>query len=621
MNRPTPRDRPLLLDGRAAERCPVALDAEVVGIQPEQPSDVVVKWRDAAQAHRTSVIEQLLQGAAQVAIIDGTDFDARALATVQAMDQGLEIIIGPRIEDDLEGLRRGWPDVFVKGADGYLPVLIKRHRVAEITAAGRTLSSTLERPFPHDAVVVHGRKLGKIARRDGSELAHLVRLGQTANLPVATAGGVVDAEGAIWWMDLSAPRPGGLSLLERYDRGFAFARSVIERGIARRDDPELEPLVIPLHKAECSRCGFEQRCRAEMELVDSVSLLPGMQWRHALEHVQQGRGTRRLLAELDPRTAHVAQVTFHEDPNLDLVALVSQARSLEGDTPAAHLAGEHMATRRALRKAGVATAADLATLDDTTLSYKALSGANLKLAIERARAAISKQPFLVSGRAEVSVPRADLEIDLDMEHADGGTYLWGAVVTAKGNVPDDVAALSGTYVSFVDFGILGDGGEVRLVVGLLDWIDALTAAVEQLGSTWLVAFYSHAEIDELRRIAKLSGDSDVAARVEQVAKSSNWVDLRIVVEDNLVVGHGFGLKKLAPYAGFAWRDEDPSGSASMTWYDKAVGATTALEREQNRERLLAYNEDDCRATLALREWLSTAQLSSIDAWDPSALGQ
>jgi len=358
-----------------------------------------------------------------------------------------------------------------------------------------------------------------------------------------------------------------------------------------------------------------------MELVDSVSLLPGMQWRHALEHVQHGRGTRRLLAELDPRTAHVAQVTFHEDPTLDLVALVSQARSLEGETPAAHLAGEHMATRRALRKAGVATAADLATLEDATLSYKALSGANLKLAIERARAAISKQPFLVSGRTEVSVPRADLEIDLDMEHADGGTYLWGAVVTAKGNVPDDIAALSGTYVSFVDFGTLGDDGEVRLVVGLLDWIDRLTAAVEQLGSTWLVAFYSHAEIDELRRIAKLSGDSDLAARVEQVAKSSNWVDLRIVVEDNLVVGHGFGLKKLAPYAGFSWRDEDPSGSASMTWYDKAVGATTALEREQNRERLLAYNEDDCRATLALREWLSTAQLSSIDAWDPSALGQ
>ncbi|MEI7479261.1 MAG: hypothetical protein WCK25_03025, partial [Actinomycetes bacterium] len=96
MNRPTPRDRPLLLDGRAAERCPVALDAEVVGLQPEQPSDVVVKWRDAAQAHRTSVTQQLLKSSAHVAVIDGTNFDARALATAQAMDQGLEIIIGPR---------------------------------------------------------------------------------------------------------------------------------------------------------------------------------------------------------------------------------------------------------------------------------------------------------------------------------------------------------------------------------------------------------------------------------------------------------------------------------------------------------------------------------------------
>ena len=611
----------MLLDGRAAERCPVALDAEVVGISPEQPSDVVVKWRDAAQAHRADVIGLLQVSNPDLVVIEGADFDARVAATTAAIARGASLIVAPRIADDLEGMRRGWPDLLVRSASGYLPVLVKRHRVAEITAAGRSLSSTLERPFYEDAVLVHGRKLGKIARRDGSELAHLIRLCQAAGLPVATTGGVVDADGAMWWMDTAAPRPGGRSLLERYDDGFAFARRVTDRAVARRDNSDLAPLVIPLHKAECSRCGFEQRCRAEMEAADSVSLLPGMQWRHALEHVESGRGTRALLADLDPRTAHVAHIALHEDPSLDLGSLVAQARSLDGETPVAHLLGEHLATRRAMRKAGVVTAQDLATLDDTTLAYKALAGSNVKLAIERARAAISKQPFFISGRREATVPRADLEIDLDMEHADGGTYLWGAVVTSSSAVPPEIAALSGSYEAFVDFDPLGDVGEVRLVRELLDWIAALTSAAEAVGATWLVAFYSHAEIDELRRIAKLSGDHELIARVEHVAKSPNWVDLRIVVEDNLVVGHGFSLKKLAPYAGFSWRDEDPSGSASMTWYDKAVGADTEVERVQNQQRLLAYNEDDCRATLALRQWLSTAPLTCIDDWKSPALGQ
>jgi predicted RecB family nuclease len=218
------------------------------------------------------------------------------------------------------------------------------------------------------------------------------------------------------------------------------------------------------------------------------------------------------------------------------------------------------------------------------------------------------------------VPRADLEIDVDMEHAEGATYLWGAVVTANANLPGDLRALDGTYRAFVDFDGLDVDREVHLVVALLDWIDELGAVAEANSATWLVAFYSHAEIDELRRIATMSGDTGLISRVERVAKSPNWVDMRVVVEDNLIVGHGVGLKKLAPYAGFSWRDDDPSGSASLTWYDKAVGADDAAERGQYQARLLAYNEDDCRATVALRVWMSTAAFTSIDDWEGPTLG-
>ena len=59
-----------------------------------------------------------------------------------------------------------------------------------------------------------------------------------------------------------------------------------------------------------------------------------------------------------------------------------------------------------------------------------------------------------------------------------------------------------------------------------------------------------------------------------------------------------GLKVLATRAGFSWRDEDPSGEASIGWYELARDGDHA-----SLQRLLDYNEDDVRATRALRDWL------------------
>lgn len=55
------------------------------------------------------------------------------------------------------------------------------------------------------------------------------------------------------------------------------------------------------------------------------------------------------------------------------------------------------------------------------------------------------------------------------------------------------------------------------------------------------------------------------------------------------------IKTLAKYLGFAWRDAHPSGAVSIEWFDRWC-------RERNpavRQRILEYNEDDCRATRVL----------------------
>ena len=53
----------------------------------------------------------------------------------------------------------------------------------------------------------------------------------------------------------------------------------------------------------------------------------------------------------------------------------------------------------------------------------------------------------------------------------------------------------------------------------------------------------------------------------------------------------FSIKSLATFCGFKWRDSDPSGASSIEWFDRwAKTGDAAL-----RQRLLDYNEDDCRA--------------------------
>ena len=51
------------------------------------------------------------------------------------------------------------------------------------------------------------------------------------------------------------------------------------------------------------------------------------------------------------------------------------------------------------------------------------------------------------------------------------------------------------------------------------------------------------------------------------------------------------------------RSTAPSGLASMEWLITAIHGDASTQ-----ERLLAYNEDDVRATLAIREWLSATPL-------------
>lgn len=69
----------------------------------------------------------------------------------------------------------------------------------------------------------------------------------------------------------------------------------------------------------------------------------------------------------------------------------------------------------------------------------------------------------------------------------------------------------------------------------------------------------------------------------------------------------YSIKTLAKYLGFAWRDAHPSGAASIEWFDRWVksGDTNV------KQRILDYNEDDCRATRVLLDGLRNLPVRAV----------
>lgn len=57
---------------------------------------------------------------------------------------------------------------------------------------------------------------------------------------------------------------------------------------------------------------------------------------------------------------------------------------------------------------------------------------------------------------------------------------------------------------------------------------------------------------------------------------------------------GFLDQDAGEVLGFDWRDTHPSGAASIEWFDRWV----TTRDPSVRQRVLDYNEDDCRATLS-----------------------
>ena len=66
---------------------------------------------------------------------------------------------------------------------------------------------------------------------------------------------------------------------------------------------------------------------------------------------------------------------------------------------------------------------------------------------------------------------------------------------------------------------------------------------------------------------------------------------------------GTGLKKIAPYLGFTWRQDDVNATESIRMYFDYV--KDPILNKINLQKITDYNEDDCIATRVIKDWLES----------------
>lgn len=536
----------VLLDAGVVTRCrrrvhlehdPSMSDAELA------PPDPTAEQRIAdARAHRQAIAETLRAGAGRgewVGIPSDLSTDDRVRMTVEALESGAAFVSGALLPPDVDGGRRGSAELLVRTEDGYLPVLVVRHRISDpgegaMTTALTDLDPGHARPdparkvrsYPRDQLrLVHVRELLKVLGHAEEGRAR---------------GGVIglDAD-VVLWHDLDAPTfPGGVTARQEYAIRFADRLAV-----ATAAANGAEPLAVPSRILECRHCPWWPVCERALRETSDVSLV------------------------------------------------------VRGDDA------------MELRRAGVSTVEDLAAMDPVAEPPISFTGTTFPSSVALARAWLADLT-VVRQVDEVSVPRADVEIDVDMESfADHGAYLWGALLSGV-----DVGVRQG-YYAFATWDPVPTKDEARSFAEFWSWFQDVRQRTAEEGLTFRAYCYNAlAEnrwlLSSARRFAGLPGVPE-RAEVQSFVESEEWVDLFRSVSDSFLCTHGKGLKVIAPVAGFSWHDPEAGGEASMRWYREAVGLNGGPPDVRQRERLLRYNADDVQATYVLREWMSGPKVREI----------
>ena len=122
-----------------------------------------------------------------------------------------------------------------------------------------------------------------------------------------------------------------------------------------------------------------------------------------------------------------------------------------------------------------------------------------------------------------------------------------------------------------------------------------------------VYHYNHTERSALERLALDHGVGEVT--LAELVETGAFVDLLVVARNALQVGtESYGLKYLERLTTFERGHDIDQGAGAVVEYE----AFMASHDPESLTRIAAYNEDDVRATRALRDWLIEHRPTSVE---------
>ena len=195
----------------------------------------------------------------------------------------------------------------------------------------------------------------------------------------------------------------------------------------------------------------------------------------------------------------------------------------------------------------------------------------------RAQVLLAQEPLIRPG---YNFPRTkrDVYFDIEDDPTRGLTYLFGLVIK------EDHAPLR--YEYFVAKSPEEEEATVRAFWKYLSLAEDDTYYV-----------YSHKERTTLRQLMeRYSLDQNVFDRY--VGKEYDLYT-KLIVDYSDWPTFSYSIKHIAKMVGFRWRDPDPSGANSIAWFNEYLDnpSHTSL-----LNRILRYNEDDCLAMLAIKQF-------------------
>jgi len=482
-------------------------------------------------------------------------------------------------------------------------------------------------------------------RADGRRVVTITAAPQAeATAAAATAEAIASGTEVIYQGVLTREQPGGEpALLGRPD-------FLIRADLIAAPDHELRPDGIHYEVVD-AKLARTAKARAVAQTTFYSHLLADLQgitprWMHlalgnrelrsfkVAEYAAYERQTRRILSAFieSDRGAHPPSDTYPEPVEHCAICRWSDlcAARRRADDDLSLIAGITKGQRRGLKAEGITTRREFAALagipelrrvGQESLD-RARSQAQLQVASEDAGRVEYRlleperdaEGALVANRGLLALPEPAVgDLFFDIEGARyysedsrefGLQYLFGLVDTAD---TDENGRPRYTQIWSFD-----RDGEKRAFEELIDFITERRERRPGLH----VYHYNHYEPTSVDHLSELHETRQEAVgrlmgrfatredEVDDLFRLGVFVDLYRVIRQGLLAGvESYSIKRLEPLCGYARRVDLREATVNLIGFEAALEDGTAAADSERPRVIAGYNEDDCRATLTLRDWL------------------